>query len=84
MKNNRQKKHRFVHADPEKITVTASQHQSKTKKNNKFKNSGELDNVFYDLKGSVITITVFLIILFIFYVLNNNFNALDILKTKFF
>jgi hypothetical protein len=80
MTKSKTKKHRFVHPDPEREAPKRSVQKKKVKQKTNTKRGTSLSYIYRDLKGSVITIFIFLFILSLIYFLNQNFNVLDNIK----
>lgn len=77
--SKRKVKHKFVHPDPE--DVPAQKKKNIKSKTNKKRALFQDNNIVLDLKKSVITILVFILILVIFYFTDSKFSFLDQIKT---
>lgn len=77
MKN---KKHHFVHPDPEKITPEIKKGKKLTKTNKKMTSSDELISARTDLRQSFIAIFIFAIFLIAIYLIDLRYNLLDFFK----
>lgn len=75
----KKKRHRFVHQDPELIK-TANDQQKPNKEPLKKVDDENYGFIKEDLKKSVTTIAFFVLLLIIFYLVNNKYDTLNYLK----
>lgn len=71
------KKHKFVHLDPEQMPGKPKSDEDKNKKNVTNK---EIPYIKEDLKKSVITISIFVFVLIVFYLINGKYDLLSYIK----
>lgn len=75
----KKKRHRFVHQDPELIK-TVNDQQKPNKEPLKKVDDENYGFIKEDLKKSVTTIAFFVLLLIIFYLVNNKYDTLNYLK----
>lgn len=79
-----QKKHHFVHQDPERETLEVKENELKSQASPKKDTGGyTTKNIGSDLKRTVITIGVFIILLVVLYIIQTKTGLLNPILRKF-